>query len=61
MMAALLAKDPVVLEEEHRETMVLLYGTEFDQGRAHVRPIAPAAPPAPAPPGAADSLRILGN
>ena len=44
MMVGLLAKDPVALEVEHRETMVFLYGTEFDQGRAHVRPIAPAAP-----------------
>ena len=43
MMAALLAKYPVALEGEHRETMVFLYGTEFDQRRAHVRPVAPAA------------------
>ena len=61
LIAAVLAKDPVVLEEENMETMVLLYGTEFNQGRAHVRPIAPAAPPDPSPPGAADPLRILGN
>ena len=43
MMAGLLAKDQVALEAEHRETMVFLYGTEFDQRRAHVRPVAPAA------------------
>ena len=54
MMAALLAKYPVALEGEHRETMVFLYGTEFDQGRAHVRPPAAAATGGGAPPAAGD-------
>lgn len=48
MMAALLDKDPVALEREHRETMVFLYGTDFEEGRAHVRPVAPADPADPA-------------
>ena len=32
--------------------MVFLYGTEFDQGRAHVRPLAPAAAGGGPPPAA---------